>query len=305
MLTKVRRLAAAGLGVLVAQQASVAVALHLSNDGVPAGYNTTLLYAQTVYLLPWAVLAVPVATAVYPRLAAAGDSDDRVGYDTALSAALRTVALLSLLGSALLVATAPQVARVFLSSTGSAVGPDVLAAAIVGFAPGLLGYGLVALLTRALFAVGASRSATVATAAGWLAVVALDVAFAVALPAEQRVSALAWGNTLGMTLAGILLVAVTARLRGRQAVRRLGRTLLVGLLAALAAGVAGATVARLDWGRGLAAVVGQGMLVTGTVLVVFSAVAALGARDDLRALVHRVRRRGQNRREQNEGTTRV
>jgi hypothetical protein len=36
--------------------------------------------AQTVFLLPWAVLAVPLATAVYPRLAASFSGGDAAGY---------------------------------------------------------------------------------------------------------------------------------------------------------------------------------------------------------------------------------
>ena len=287
---RVRRLGAAGLAVLVAQQAAVAVALRLSNDGAPAGYNTTLLYAQTVYLLPWAVLAVPVATVVFPRLASAGDAGDRTGYARALASAVRAVVLVSLLGTALLVATAPQVAEVFLASSHSDVRPGVLAGAIGAFAPGLVGYGLVALLTRALFAAGAARAATAATVAGWLAVVAADLVLAPAWAPGARVAALAWGNTVGMTVAGVLLVAVTVRRRGRGAVAGLGRTAWVGLLAAVAAGGAGVLVARADLGPGTTVALGQGMLVGAVVVVVFAAVTAAGARDELRALTGRLRR---------------
>jgi putative peptidoglycan lipid II flippase len=244
-----------------------------------------------VYLLPWAVLAVPVATAVFPRLATAGDAGDRPAYAATLAPAVRTVVLLSLLGTAVLVATAPQVAAVFLASTDSAVTPGVLAAAIVAFAPGLLGYGLVALLTRALFAVGASRAATVATVAGWLVVVAADILLARALPAADRVAALAWGNSLGMTVAGVLLVAVTVRRRGTAAVARLGRTVVVGALAAVAAGLVGRLVSAPGWGPGTGVALGQGMLVATTALVVFAAVVALGARDEVRAVVHRLARK--------------
>lgn len=66
---RARRLAAAGVAALIAQQISVAVALLLGNGaGVPAGSVTVFVYAQTIYLLPWAVLAVPIATSVFPRL---------------------------------------------------------------------------------------------------------------------------------------------------------------------------------------------------------------------------------------------
>ena len=282
---RVRSLAAAGVGVLLAQQASVAVALHLSNDGVPAGYNTTLLYAQTVYLLPWAVLAVPIATAVFPRLAAAADAGDRSGYAATLASALRSVLLLSLFGTAVLVATARPVAALFLSSR-----PEVLADALVGFAPGLLGYGLVALLTRALFASGASRAATVATAAGWLVVVAADLVLAAVLPPSERVAALAWGNSIGMTLAGVLLVAVTVRRAGTGTLRGLGRTFVAGSVATVTAAAAGGIVGGRDWGPDSGVALGQGMLSATVVLAVFAAVVALGAREELRAVTSRLRR---------------
>jgi putative peptidoglycan lipid II flippase len=230
-----------------------------------------------------------VATAAFPRLVTAGDTGDRTGYAGALSSAVRTVVLLSLLGTAVLVATAPQVAEVFLPSGHSDVAPGVLAAAIVAFAPGLVGYGLVALLTRALFAAGAARAATAATVAGWLVVVGADVALALAWPPADRVTALAWGNSLGMTVAGVLLVAVTVRRRGADAVAGLARTALAGLCAAVAGGAAGVWIARRDWGAGIGTALTQGMLVSIVVLVVFAAVAAAGARDELRAMSDRLR----------------
>jgi putative peptidoglycan lipid II flippase len=203
------------------------------------------------------------------------------------------VVLLSLLGTAVLVATAAPVAALFLSSRStSVVSPEVLGGALVAFAPGLLGYGLVALLTRALFASGASRAATVATVAGWLVVVAADLVLAAALPPAGRVAALAWGNSIGMTLAGILLVGVTVRRAGPGALGGLGRTFAAGLAATVAAAAAGRAVAGLDWGPGRSVALGQGMLSSTVVLVVFVAVVALGAREDLRAAMSRLRRGG-------------
>ena len=67
--------------------------------------------------------------------------------------------------------------------------------AIVGFAPGLLGYALFALLSRALYARGATVAAAVATAAGW-AVAAVVAALALDRGLRRRpgVSALGAGQ---------------------------------------------------------------------------------------------------------------
>ena len=56
------------------------------------------------------------------------------------------------------------------------------AGGIVAFAPGLVGYGFVALLTRALYAAHRARAVTIAGLAGWLVVIGTDVALARALP---------------------------------------------------------------------------------------------------------------------------
>ncbi|MDY7090222.1 MAG: lipid II flippase MurJ, partial [Actinomycetota bacterium] len=78
-----------------------AIALATGDNGDLTRYNA----AQTVFLLPWAVLAVPVATAVYPSLSAAAQGDEPA-YRQALSATARTVMLLAGLGAAALIAVA-------------------------------------------------------------------------------------------------------------------------------------------------------------------------------------------------------
>ena len=61
------RLGWAGAVTVGAQQVMVAVVIALAVGGPLTRYNA----AQTVFLLPWAVLAVPLATAAYPSLAPA------------------------------------------------------------------------------------------------------------------------------------------------------------------------------------------------------------------------------------------
>src|SRR5690606_36041474 len=77
---RARSLALAGLGALVAQQVSVLVALRLANAYGGDGAFPVLLYTQAVYLLPYAVLAFPLATATLPRLAERAAQGDRAGF---------------------------------------------------------------------------------------------------------------------------------------------------------------------------------------------------------------------------------
>lgn len=78
------RLGGAGVVTLVAQQVSVLVVLALARWGGSTGTVAVYQYTQAVYVLPYAVLAVPVATVLYPRLAAAFGSP--AGRDTTGSA---------------------------------------------------------------------------------------------------------------------------------------------------------------------------------------------------------------------------
>ena len=168
-----------------------------------------LNFAQTMYLLPWAVLAVPLAVAAYPTLVAAHASGDEEAFRRTLAPTTRGVLLFSCLGAAALIATADPVARFFFpGESGSA------AAAIAGFGPGLLGYGLFAVLSRALYARGDTRAAATTTAAGWLVVPVVAVLLARLLPAGDRLVAVTVANSVGMLVLGALLIVVVARRAG-------------------------------------------------------------------------------------------
>ncbi len=70
---RLRTLALSGLAVLLAQQVVTVAVTTVSNDA-SAGAVVRWSYAWALFLLPYAVLAVPVATAVFPRLARAADA---------------------------------------------------------------------------------------------------------------------------------------------------------------------------------------------------------------------------------------
>src|SRR5206468_7970747 len=111
---------------------------------------------------------------------------------------------------------------------------------LVTFAPGLLGFGLVALLSRVHYARGDARTPAVATAMGWAAVVVADLLLVVALPREWTAAALGIGTSLGMTLTAVWML-MTLRRRQPDALHGLGPS----ALAALAAAGVGAAAAWL------------------------------------------------------------
>jgi putative peptidoglycan lipid II flippase len=229
---RVRGLALAGIAALVAQQLALVVALRLAAHG-SEGSIVVFQVATAVFLLPWAVLAVPVATAAFPRLTASAESGQDDAYADVAARSVSAVAVAMLGAVAVLVAVAEPAARLLVAGVPGPESVRVLTHAVVAFAPGLVGYGLVALVGRALYARGEARSVAVATVAGWVAVAVLDVVL-VAGSDLDRVTALGLGNTGGMTVAGLLLVLGLRRV-SPESLRGLGPTAGV---AALAAGLA-------------------------------------------------------------------
>jgi putative peptidoglycan lipid II flippase len=290
---RVRALAIAGVLTLVAQEAAVAVVLRLANDAGPRGAVTIYNVAWTVFLLPWAVLAVPIATSAFPQLTVHASDDDENAFAQTMSNATRLVLSAMFLAAAVMVAVADPVARILAQHGPSATAGDIhaLSRAIAAFAPGLVGYGLVAHVGRALYARSQGRLAAAATVAGWLAVICADVVLVVLASRSDTVPALALGNSIGMTVAGLLLLVALHRVVP-TAVR--GCIRVTGL--ALALGAIAATLGRLvAHGTSSTSMVGNAgsALVAGlVVLVTYAALLVVVDRDTLQELRGRVRNGG-------------
>jgi putative peptidoglycan lipid II flippase len=282
------RLGWAGAVTVGSQQVALLAVLALTWDPAPERF-AAFTYAQTVFLLPWAVLAVPIATAAYPGLSAAHAIRDDATYADTLSRAARGVVLFSALGVAALIALAGPLAS--LLATNSARGPVAgFEAGLIGFAPGLIGYGLFALLSRALYARGATVAAASATATGWGIAAVAAFALAGALADDRRVLAVGLANAIGMTVIGVLLVVAVRRHAGAGALAGLGRATAVGVAAAALAAAAGWAAVHgagrlLDGTPAAVAAVVQGMLGGVVVAVVFAAVAYPLGRRDVQPLV--------------------
>jgi putative peptidoglycan lipid II flippase len=293
----VRRLAVAGAVTVGAQQACLALLMALAARG-PKGSVVTFTLAQTVFLLPWAVLAVPIATAAFSTLATQDSAGDDDAFRDTAATTLRATMLVTAAGAAVLVAVAPDAAVVLAALDQTNPDPGALAAGIAAFGPAVVGYGLFALLSRVLYARHAPSPVATATALGWAAVAVSALALSAALPAGDRVLALSAANSIGMTVLGAALLTAVARRVGRAALAGAGRAGLV----ALGAGVAGAVVAlaartiAVPDRAGVPAALLRGVLGAVLVVVVYAAVAYAADRTDVRpvaaALVNRFRRPG-------------
>ncbi|GAA2590599.1 lipid II flippase MurJ [Actinomadura fulvescens] len=281
---RVRRLAVAGLATVAAQQLSALLVVRLSYEGT-IGALANYQYAWAVYLLPWAILAVPIATSAFPALSARASDGDTGRFDQITAATTRAVILVSCGGAAALVAVAPPVAALF--NPGQPLQQEVLSRAVYAFAPGLLGYGLVAHLGRVLFACHRGRMGAIAVVTGWLVVMAADLVLVLSVDEEWVVAALGFGNAAGMTVAGILLLGTLVRARGRAAVHGVPRALAAGLAGAGAGGAAGYALATVLGTGGQVANAGVAALAGLAAGVVFLVVAFVIDGRDLRAVLSR------------------
>lgn len=280
-------LAGAGLITLVAQQLAYVTSYVTSNAHAAVGGAVTYLNTWMVYLLPYAVLAVPIATAAFPRLSEHAEHDHSA-YARILSESTRAVILVSTAGAGVLVAVAWPVARFFSTlDFGDAASPDRMAWALVAFAPGLIGYGLIAHLGRALYARRRGRTAAAATSAGWLLVVVLAVVLTAVVAAGRVTAALGVAHTAGMSLAGVLLVAGVIRDSGRPAVRGVGRTLAYSLVAGGAGAAVGWMIAAAFPADGAAVQVLAGFAAAVAVVVVMAGGLWVGLRRELISLLTR------------------
>ncbi|MGO1973215.1 MAG: murein biosynthesis integral membrane protein MurJ [Propionibacteriaceae bacterium] len=168
---------AAGLGL---QQVATLLIIWLAKGTDDPGAVTRFIWANAIYLLPYAVVVAPVLQIIFPRLSAAAEQGS-----AALTAALRRygplVVLLGACGSALLAATAVPVARFFVLGPGSA-DTGALAGPILAFAPAVIGFAVVGLSSRILLARHRAAPGSAVTVITWLVVMAAALLAATLLP---------------------------------------------------------------------------------------------------------------------------
>ena len=276
-------LAVAGIATLVAQNLATLGVVLLTNYRSVSGALAVYNFSWAVYVLPYAVLAVPIATTAFTDLSARAETGDHAGYRAAVAATTRAVLIAACGGAALLMATAWPMACLFIERDVAGDPPQSsMAYGLLAFAPGLLGYAAIAHLGRVLYAAGRGRAAAGSTVVGWLTVLAVDCALIFTLPKSEAVTALGLGNTIGMTVAGLALLFSVRRKIGRGVFAGLSRTFAVSALSAVAAGSAGWIVASVIGPVSPAVAVGVAALCALLALCVFGGSLLLFDDGDLR-----------------------
>jgi putative peptidoglycan lipid II flippase len=312
-------LAAAGVLALLAQQLAVLVTVWVSNRHGGTGTVNVYTYVQAIYLLPYGVLAVPVAMSAFPTLAArvsehlegrsatgspgdvAGPAQVETTPDTSLpmlATSTRVVLAAGCLGAALLVAAAVPIGgffRVLDVGAGTRAGSaslDAMPAALLAYAPGLVGFGLAAVLTRALYVRGHPMAAALSVGAGWLVAALAPLLLLHGEPGTETVLVtLGASSSVGMTLAALALLVAVRRAWGGTGLAGVRRTAAAAVCAAAVAAAAGWLVGRLVPHDSLGTALGAGILAGTLALAIFAMGMALGDRSAAAMVWRRLARR--------------
>lgn len=234
-------LGGAGLGAVGAQQLVLALVMLLAMRAGGVGTLPVFQYGQALYLLPYAVLVVPLVTSVFPHLSELRLVGDRSGFAKIAAASVRTVMAVSVIGAAMLLAAGPALEQFF--RVIDRAGATGVGSTTAGLALGLVGFAVATQCTRILSAALRARDALLVGSLGWL--VAGVVILIVVLPSPQRSAAeaatvFALAITLGMALSGLMgLSRIADVLEHGGHLAQVRRTAIVVPFAVLAGGVPG------------------------------------------------------------------
>jgi putative peptidoglycan lipid II flippase len=198
--------AAAYLGL---NQLLIAVTLVLANR--VAGGVVAYQIAYTFFLLPYAVLAQPVSTALFPRLSSDALAERWARFSGALGEGIRLLAFLVLPATAVLAVLARPVLRLMQIGALDTAGAHLVARVLAAYALGLIGWSGLQLLTRAFYAAGDTRTPTIVNLGLTSAAIGLMIWWFSMSTGGDRVVVLGLAHSAAMVGGGAVLLALLAR----------------------------------------------------------------------------------------------
>jgi putative peptidoglycan lipid II flippase len=264
---RVRRLAVAGVAALAGQQLATLVIIRLANLRGGSGTLNVFTYVQAVTLLPYAVLAVPLATAAFPTLAGQAAAAEGTSASTSATEELVEAASRADAADVTDARTRPtdtdhvEVAR--LGSLDPPERPDEAAGTLRGawiatLTAGLFGAGLLVALAIPVGAFFTALDAGRGAGSGAQALAAIPATMALMAP-----------GTVGLAAIGLLSRALYVRGRARLAGAVVGGGWLLTLAVPLATLAADAGPAATLRAIGLGS--STGLLVAAVGLVALAA----------------------------------
>jgi len=223
-LREIGRLMVPGVAGLAAVQINLFVNSWLA-AGLGTGAVSWLDYGFRLMYMPIGLFGISIATASLPTISEHAATHDDAGVRRAVSSGLRLMLMLNVPATlGLIVLATPIVTLIFERGQFMPADTVATAAALACFAPGLIGYSAVKLMSPAFYAMGDSRVPVVASAAS----VVFNVALNLMLVRSLGHRGLALGTAAAALLnAGILLWQLRARLGGIEGGRLLNAVIKI------------------------------------------------------------------------------
>jgi len=283
---RVARLSTWLIGVVIANQASLALVMILA--GKVQGGVTAYQFSYQFFQLPYALIAVSVASALMPDLAERWSSGDRAGFERRFVGGLRiTLAVLVPVALVYVAVAQPFIQLAVLHGRVTESGAHLVSSSLALFAVGLPGFSAFFLLMRMYQAMQNARMMF------WIYILENGLTVIAALVLDPMLGvpglALAWvaPYTVASLVAAYDLRRRVGPLGGADTVLALGRILVAG---AVAAGVVVAVGLPFPGRAGDAILIGRLFLQLGAGTIVYVVVARLLGITELRPLVRMARR---------------
>jgi putative peptidoglycan lipid II flippase len=207
-LREVMRLMAPGTIGLAAVQVNVFVNTMLAT-GEGTGAVSWLNYAVRLMWVPIGLFGVSIGTAALPDIARHAAASDLASLRRTVADALRLMLMLNVPATVVLIVLArPIVSLVLERGHFGPADTAATAAALMCYAPGLLGYAVIKVAAPTFYALRDSRTPVIVSAVS----IGVNVALNLALIRVMSVSGLALGSAVAATMNGALLLWL---LRGR------------------------------------------------------------------------------------------
>lgn len=219
------------MGPSIVGLAAVQVNLFVNSvlaTGEGTGAVSWLSYAFRLMYLPIGLFGVSIATAAIPGISTHAAREETAAMGSAVSRGLRLMLMLNVPAMFGLVAlAAPIVALIYERGQFTASDTSATAAALVFYAPGLVGYSAVKLISPAFYALRDSRTPVVVS----ILAMGLNVALNLVLVRVMGYRGLAMGTAIAALFnAGVLFWRLGTRLGGLEGPRT--ATALVKITAA-------------------------------------------------------------------------
>jgi len=231
------------LGYLVIVNLATASGRARGNPGF--GYSA-YTYAYVLFSLPYAVVAVTVITALFPRMSRSATEHRRGDIANTLAGGLSLAGTMLVPATALLVALGPLIgAVVFAHGNTDLSNARLTGATLAAFGIGLVPFSAFQLQLRAFLALRDSRTPALVNVAITAVNVLADVVLYVALPPRQKVVGLALGFVLSYAVGTLWFARILRRRLGPANEHQVFRTHLRLAIAAVVAAAPAYVAARL------------------------------------------------------------